>query len=175
MKKQITMIVIGGVFGTVVLVSVFFVLNRDKTSSSKHLPDCNIIMIVSDALRADMPGCYGGNAKTPHIDWLAEKGVLFENAYSTAPCTMPASVSMLTGNFSRAYGIIQKDEHKNRTHQYSFYVNDSEKLFAEALKEIGFDVKMDVENNIAARSNNLQGFEKLREIKQMRKKEIDFV
>jgi arylsulfatase A-like enzyme len=175
MKKQITTIVISSVFGTVVLVSVFLLSNRDKTISSKHLPDYNFIIIVSDALREDVLGCYGGDAETPNIDWLAEKGVLFENAYSTAPCTLPASVSMLTGNFSRAYGIIQKDEHKNRTHKYSFYVNDSEKLFAEALKEIGFEVKMDVESNIAARSNNLQGFSEFRNFSQMSKEEIALV
>lgn len=175
MKKRIKTIIIGGIFGTVVLVSVFLLLNRDKTISSKHLPDYNLIIIVSDALRQDVLGCYGGDAKTPHIDWLAQQGVLFENAYTTAPCTMPTSVSMFTGNYSRAYGIIQKDEHKNRTHKYSFYVNDSEKLFAEALKEIGFDVKMDVESNIAARSNNLQGFSEFRKIRQMSKEDIALV
>jgi arylsulfatase A-like enzyme len=175
MKKQTTIIVLSILFAAVVLASVFLFLNKNQIGVSKHSTNHNIVIIVSDALRSDVLGCYGGDAETPNIDWLAEKGVLFENAYSTAPCTMPASVSMLTGNFSRAYGIIQKDEHKNRTHKYSFYVNDNEKLFAEALREIGFDVKMDIENSIAARSNNLQGFEAFRKSRQMSKEEIAIV
>jgi len=31
----------------------------------------NILVIVSDSLRFDALGCYGGEAKTPNIDWLA--------------------------------------------------------------------------------------------------------
>ncbi len=131
----------------------------------------NVVILVSDALRADVLGCYGGDAKTPNIDWLAEQGVLFENAYSTAPCTMPASVSMMTGNYSRAYGYTLKDEHKDRSIKYSFYVNNSETLLGEVLKGLGFDVKMDVENDIASRSNNLQGLEPFRKFGEMSKEE----
>ncbi|MFH1845801.1 MAG: sulfatase-like hydrolase/transferase, partial [bacterium] len=67
----------------------------------------NILLIVSDALRADVLGCYGGPAQTPHLDALAARGVLFENAYSTAPATMASSVSMFTGNYSSAYKLLE--------------------------------------------------------------------
>ena len=133
-------------------------------------------MIVSDALRPDVLGCYGGEVKTPNIDWLAGKGVLFENVYSTAPFTMPSSVSMFAGSYSRSYGFTQCDElNKNHPKKYSFYVNDSERLFAEVLRENGYDVYMDVENIIAKRSNNLQGFENFRNIEEMREEEIALV
>jgi predicted AlkP superfamily pyrophosphatase or phosphodiesterase len=55
---------------------------KEKGKNSRY----NIVLIVSDALRFDVPGCYGGAAKTPNIDRLAGNGALFENAYSTAPC-----------------------------------------------------------------------------------------
>lgn len=175
MKKQATIIVLSIVFAAVVLASVFLFLDKNQIGVSRHSTNHNIVIIVSDALRLDVLGCYGGETKTPNIDWLAQQGVLFEKAYSTAPCTMPTSVSILTGNYSRAYGIIQKPEHKNRIHKYSFYVNDGETLLAEVLSKAGYDVIMRVENRIASRSNNLQGFRKFRKSSQMSKKEIALV
>lgn len=153
----------------------FFLFNGKEAGSRGAFNKYNIVILVSDALRADVLGCYGGDAATPNIDRLAGRGVVFENAYSTAPTTMPASVSMMTGNYSRAYGYTLKDEHKNRSQKYSFYVNNSETLLAEVLKGLGFDAKMDVENDIASRSNNLQGFEPFRPIRKMSKEETDLV
>jgi glucan phosphoethanolaminetransferase (alkaline phosphatase superfamily) len=64
----------------------------------------NLILIVADALRHDVLGCYGGEAETPHLDRLAQSGVIFENAYSTSSWTPPASVSMFTSNYATSYG-----------------------------------------------------------------------
>ena len=58
----------------------------------------NIVLISIDTLRADHVGAYGYERPlTPRIDALAADGVVFENAYSTSPWTLPAHVSMLTG------------------------------------------------------------------------------
>jgi len=58
----------------------------------------HVILIVLDTLRADALGAYGapGNP-TPNLDALAQRGVLFENAASTAPWTLPATASLMTG------------------------------------------------------------------------------
>ncbi len=62
--------------------------------SRETQPRFNIVLVVSDALRQDVLGCYGGYARTPNIDQLAGSGVLFENAYSTSPWTPPSAVSI---------------------------------------------------------------------------------
>lgn len=167
-----------GVFVLVVIVStaVLF-LNKEKIGSKKNFKKFNVVLIVSDALRRDVLGCYGGDAKTPNLDRLAAKGLLFENAYSTAPCTMPSSVSIATGNYSKTYYVMldKKWKGKNPMFKYAFYVNNNEKLLPKVLREKGYDVKMDVENKTAVRSNNFQGFDEFRKIKQMSKEEITFV
>jgi len=173
--KKAAIIVIGIAITAAAVFCFFFLSDKNAEDNRGPFNNYNVVVLVSDALRADVLGCYGGDAKTPNIDWLAGRGVVFENAYSTAPCTLPSSVSMMTGNYSRAYGYTLKDEHKNLSQKYSFYVNNSETLLGEALKGRGFDVKMDVENNIASRSNNLQGFEPFRSIKQMSKQETALV
>lgn len=55
----------------------------------------NIILITLDTQRADYIGAYaGGKAATPNIDELAAKSVLFENAWSLVPITLPSHASM---------------------------------------------------------------------------------
>ncbi len=135
-------------------------------------PNYNVVMIVSDACRKDILGYYGGSAKTPNIDWLAEHGILFERAYSTAPCTLPSSCAMFTGNYSRAYIAVSGEGENMR---FIYHVNDDERLFGEVLTENGYDMKMDLENGLAGASNSLQGFQKIRHMNNMNEEEIEFV
>jgi arylsulfatase A-like enzyme/Flp pilus assembly protein TadD len=60
----------------------------------------NLVLITLDTLRADHLGAYGfAGAETPVLDRLAAEGVLFLNAASTAPLTLPAHASILTGQY----------------------------------------------------------------------------
>ena len=55
----------------------------------------NLILITLDTLRADHVGAYGAKrARTPAIDALAREGVVFENAYSLIPITLPSHASI---------------------------------------------------------------------------------
>jgi len=170
-KKQKTVPIIITLFVVILLISIFLFLSRGKPGSR----DANVILIVSDALRYDVLGCYGGDADTPNIDWIAKNGVLFENAYSTAPCTMPSAISIATGNYSRTYSLVVNKKTDNQNRKYICYVHKKEKLLSKELKRKGYDVKMNIENNLAARANNFQGFDKFREFKKLRKKEKRFV
>lgn len=58
----------------------------------------NVLLIVLDTLRADAFSTYGApNGATPRLDDLAQRGVLFEDAMSTASWTLPATASLMTG------------------------------------------------------------------------------
>jgi arylsulfatase A-like enzyme len=58
----------------------------------------NVLFLAVDDLN-DWVGCLGGHpqAKTPNIDRLAKKGVLFEQAYCAAPLCNPSRTSVMTG------------------------------------------------------------------------------
>jgi iduronate 2-sulfatase len=57
----------------------------------------NILLLMSDDLAATL-GCYGyPQAKTPNLDALSKRGVLFERAYCQFPHCNPSRSSMLTG------------------------------------------------------------------------------
>lgn len=63
----------------------------------------NAVLIVLDTLRADRLSAYGHERPTsPRLDALAERGVLFENAVTNAPWTLPAMVAMLSGQYPTA-------------------------------------------------------------------------
>ncbi len=70
----------------------------------------NVLMIVVDTLRWDHVGCYGySRDTTPAIDRLAADAVRFERAYSTAPWTIPAVASMITGLYPSHHTAISFD------------------------------------------------------------------
>lgn len=66
----------------------------------------NILFIAIDDLN-DWVGVYGGHpqAKTPHMDRLAERGTTFLNAHCQAPICNPARVSMISGLLPSKTGI----------------------------------------------------------------------
>jgi choline-sulfatase len=68
----------------------------EPTVSSLKKP--NVLLLMSDEHAAFMSGCYGHRSvKTPAIDSLAERGVLFEAAYCASPICAPSRAAMLTG------------------------------------------------------------------------------
>ncbi|MCX6567257.1 MAG: sulfatase [Candidatus Aminicenantes bacterium] len=115
----------------------------------------NVILISVDTLRADHVGTYGYDRPvTPRIDALATDGVVFENAYSTAPWTLPAHVSMLTGlNCVRHRVYTENDRMDPRT-----------TTLAEIMRERGYATRAIVASGgfISARFGFSKGFEEYR-------------
>src|SRR5437899_5315151 len=51
-------------------------------------PKRNVILIISDTMRRDALGCYGGRwVQTPHLDTFAKRAVRCENAFLCSPRT----------------------------------------------------------------------------------------
>jgi hypothetical protein len=73
--------------------------------ASDKMPDRpNIIWIVAEDM-SDHWGCYGEKTiATPHIDKLAQEGVLFERAFVTAPVCSPCRSALITGMYQPSIG-----------------------------------------------------------------------
>ena len=71
----------------------------------------NVLVFVSDALRADHVGAYGArDTNTPTLDALAAGGLRFEQAISAAPWTAPSMMSMVTGLYPHRHGYYAWNE-----------------------------------------------------------------
>ena len=91
-----------------------YLLNASSTAAERGRPNPrnrdlpNVLLFVVDALRADVLGCYGNErVKTPVLDDLAARGVLFENAQVQAPFTWSSFGSILTGKYPRRHGLVK--------------------------------------------------------------------
>ncbi|MGC6425190.1 MAG: sulfatase [Lentimonas sp.] len=70
----------------------------------------NILFIITDQLRADVLGCYGGRAiTTPNIDQLCEDGRLYHRAVTPHPMCVPARASLLTGENAIVNGALDNE------------------------------------------------------------------
>jgi arylsulfatase A-like enzyme len=78
---------------------------------SKKLEKPNVLFICVDDLN-DWIGCLGGHpdTKTPNIDLLAERGVLFTNAHCAAPACNPSRAALMTGIRPSTSGIYGNHE-----------------------------------------------------------------
>ena len=67
----------------------------------------NVLFILADQLRASSLPIYGERQiRTPHIDRLAEDGVVFTNAVATCPVCTPYRAMLLTGRHPQTTGHV---------------------------------------------------------------------
>jgi len=70
-------------------------------------PPRGVIVVSIDALRADALGLYGSPRPTsPFLDRLAERALVFDNAYCQIPSTLPSHLSMFTGLYPSEHGVF---------------------------------------------------------------------
>lgn len=66
----------------------------------------NILLMMTDSLRAECLGCYGNNViKTPHLDALARQGVRFSHAITQHTVCMPTRSTLMTGRYPHVHGV----------------------------------------------------------------------
>jgi len=92
--------------------------------------DLNLLLITLDTTRADHIGCYGyPMIRTPNIDGLAAEGILFQNATSQCPLTLPSHSSMFTGTYPFFHGVRDNG---------GFYLEDAQETLAEVVRQAGW-------------------------------------
>lgn len=79
----------------------------------------NVLFIISDDLKASALGCYGNPiCKTPNIDRLAKRGMVFERTYCQGTWCAPSRASFMHGRY-RGKGGTNMGEHFRRNGLHS--------------------------------------------------------
>jgi arylsulfatase A-like enzyme/Tfp pilus assembly protein PilF len=88
--------------------------------------ELNLLVITLDTTRADRLGAYGyAAAETPALDRLAREGIVFEQASTSAPITLPAHATIFTGRFPPSHGVRDNG---------GFYLDPAQVTLAEMLQ-----------------------------------------
>jgi arylsulfatase A-like enzyme len=67
----------------------------------------NVLFVFSDMQRAYSMGCYGdANARTPHLDTLAQQGARFDAAISNTPVCCPYRACLMSGQYAHHNGVM---------------------------------------------------------------------
>lgn len=64
----------------------------------------NFLLITSDQQRWDSVGWQNPDVRTPHLSRLAERGIVYDRAYTASPVCTPSRCSMLTGHYPSRHG-----------------------------------------------------------------------
>jgi arylsulfatase A-like enzyme len=94
--------------------SVFALLASSSSWSQNISGRPNILVIITDQQSSESISYNIGGKylKTPNMDYLAENGVSFTNAYCANPLSIPSRSSMFTGRYPHEVGIHSNDNKK---------------------------------------------------------------
>lgn len=111
----------------------------------------NVLLITLDTTRADALGAYGQPLPiTPHMDGLAERGVLFEQHVAAAPHTLASHASILTGRHPLGHGVRGN---------LGYVLAPANHTLAEALAEADYATGAEIATTVLRRRTRIaQGF-----------------
>lgn len=121
--------------------------SREAQTQSRR---ANVIIYVSDALRADHLGCYGYDKPiSPNLDSFAKEATVFENAIAQSSWTRPSIASLFTGLAPGIHGVSNLDD----------ALPDEALTIAEILRSDGYHTAaFTSNNNIGMKFGFNQGF-----------------
>ncbi len=102
--------------------------DRSQPPAEVDVPRRSVLLVTLDTTRADSVGFESEAVETPTLDALAARGVCFSQAWTTAPMTLPAHTSILTGLYPSEHGI----------HENSRFLDDDRVLLQERLRDAGY-------------------------------------
>ena len=103
----------------------------------------NVVVVTIDTLRPDHLHCYGYQPiETPVLDGIAQSGVLFENAVTQTPLTLPSHASIFTGLYPTKHHVRNTG---------GFVLPSSSKTLATILQQQGWDTAAFVSSDVLKR------------------------
>ncbi|MBM4015732.1 MAG: sulfatase, partial [Planctomycetes bacterium] len=96
----------------------------------------DVLVLTLDTTRRDYLGCYGREpSRTLVLDYLAARSVVFADAITTVPVTLPAHASLFTGLYPTTHGV---------RYNSGFRLPDEARTLAEMLRDAGYATRAEV-------------------------------
>src|SRR5690606_14015536 len=114
----------------------------------------NILLIQTDQQSAETLGLYGNPlVRTPHLEKLASRGVVFEQAFCNYPACSPSRSSMMTGRYASTI----------RVHANHMLIDPREATLPQTLKVGGYQTALIGKNHAFTRDKLHGAFDYVRE------------
>ena len=128
----------------IVLISYKSYADKDKHSRSgdndRGMP--NFIFILADDLGWGDLGVYGHRTiRTPNLDRMAMKGVLFTQFYVNSPICCPSRFAFMTGIFPARKGVLSafhRESYENQELEMPGYLDPAYMTISRLLKKAGY-------------------------------------
>lgn len=116
--------------GGIIVLMVFLHEDVSFAAEDSREEPPNIVFVFSDDHACSTISAYGGDAvhSTPHIDRIAQDGVLFLNSFCENSICCPSRAAVLTGKYSHTNGV---------THNGAFW-NGQQFLFPRLMRQHGY-------------------------------------
>lgn len=102
----------------------------------------NFVFVIADDCTFRDIGCYGGQARTPNIDRLAEQGMKMTHCFQCAPMCSPTRHNIYTGQYP-----VKTGAYPNHTVTY-----DHVKSVVQHLRPLGYRVALSGKTHIGPKS-----------------------
>lgn len=99
----------------------------------------NILCVIADDCTFRDIGCYGGQARTPHIDQLARQGIRLTRCFQAAPMCSPTRHNIYTGLYP-----VKSGAYPNHT-----FAHPGTKSVVHYLRDAGYRVALSGKRHIA--------------------------
>ena len=123
-----------------ILTGLFILLNLQVYSQTEANPNI-VLFLVDDSGLMDF-GSFGGEARTPNIDQLAQQGMMFTNFHASPVCS-PSRAMLVTGTDSHLTGVANLPEMLPSGYEnepgYGGVLNNRVQTVATRLNEIGYN------------------------------------
>lgn len=122
------------------LIGLFFCLSLQIWGQTETKPNI-VLLLVDDSGLMDFSS-FGGEARTPNIDQLAQQGMMFTNFHASPVCS-PSRAMLMTGTDSHLAGVANLPEMLPSGYEnepgYGGVLNNRVQTIATRLKEVGYN------------------------------------
>ena len=115
------------------------------------MPKPNILLVMSDQHNPHVMGCAGDPVvKTPHLDALAGRGVLFDSLYCPSPLCVPSRMGFMAGQYPSEVDVWSNGS----------VLSSGVPTFAHGLNAAGYETVLCGRMHFRPGSDQYHGFEK---------------
>ena len=120
----------------------------------------NVVLLTIDAQRADHLGAYSYQPEvSPHLDQIAEQGVVFEQMFANAPWTLPSLASMVSSRLPTELKISVDNLSFGEIEKTNRLTNQVETM-AERMQTLGYNTQAILTNELLSVPRGFdQGFD----------------